>query len=89
MGAPLTKVFEVQVGGSIHQALSKLKHSWDLWNSEPFLIIDPKHSQKVDELLSGTFHEMKDVIKVVTLDKVEELYNHLIADKKLKKEFGL
>jgi predicted RNA-binding protein len=32
-GVP-TKVFEVQVGGSIHQAMSKLKHAFDLWNSE-------------------------------------------------------
>lgn len=87
-GVP-TKVFEVQVGGNIHQALSKLKHAWDLWNSEPFLIIDPKHRPKVDELLSGTFHELAGVIKVTTLDKVEELYNHLVSDRKLLEEFGL
>ena len=87
-GVP-TKSFEVQVGGSIHQALAKLKHAWDLWNSEPYLIIDPKHQAKTDELLSGTFHEMKPVIRVVTVDRVEELYNHLISDRKLLEEFGL
>lgn len=87
-GVP-TKVFEVQVGGSVHQALSKLKHAWDLWNSEPFLIIDPKHKQKVDELLSGTFHEMSGVIKIVTIDKVEELYNHLISQRELLGQLGL
>lgn len=87
-GVP-TKVFEVQVGGSIHQALSKLKHAWDLWNSEPFLIIDSIHKQKVNELLSGTFHEMQKIIKVVVTDKVEELYDHLISDRKLFEEFGL
>lgn len=87
-GVP-TKVFEVQVGGSIHQALSKLKHSWDLWNSEPYLIIDPVHKEKVDDLLSGTFHEMRSIIKVITLDRVKELYNHLVSDRELLKEFGL
>lgn len=87
-GVP-TRVFEVQVGGSIHQALAKLKHAWDLWNSEPFLIIDVKHKEKVDELLSGTFHEMAKVIKVVTLDKVDELYSSLVSEKKLLEEFGL
>lgn len=87
-GVP-TKVFEVQVGGNIHQALSKLKHAWDLWNSEPFLIVDSQQRKKVDELLSGTFHEMAGAIKVITLDRVEELYNHLISDRKIKEEFGL
>jgi len=87
-GVP-TRVFEVQIGGNIHQALSKLKHSYDLWNSEPFLIIDPGQKQKVNELLSGTFHEMSGIIKVVIVDKVEELYKHLISEKKLFKEFGL
>ena len=29
-GVP-TKVFEVQIGGNPHQALSKLKHAFDLW----------------------------------------------------------
>lgn len=87
-GVP-TKVFEVQVGGSPHQALSKLKHAWDLWNSEPFLIVDPNQKQKVDELLSGTFHEMSGVIKIVTIDKVEELYNHLVSQRELLKQLGL
>lgn len=87
-GVP-TKVFEVQIGGSIHQAMSKLKHTWDLWNSEPFLIIDAENRQKTDELLSGTFHEMARVIKVIGVDRVEELYAHLISDRKLFEEFGL
>lgn len=87
-GVP-TKVFEVQVGGSPHQALSKLKHAYDLWNSEPFLIVDPDQKQKIDELLSGTFHEMAGVIKIVTLDKVEELYTHLVSHRELLKQLGL
>lgn len=87
-GVP-TKVFEVQVSGNIHQALSKLKHAWDLWNSEPFLIVDPRHKQKVDELLSGTFHEIAPIMKIITLDKVDELYNRLIAEKELFEELGL
>lgn len=87
-GVP-TRVFEVQVGGSIHQALSKLKHAWDLWNSEPFLIIEPQQRQKAEELLSGTFHEIRKVIKVIDTDKVEELFNYLASGKKIKEEFGL
>jgi len=87
-GVP-TRVFEVQIGGNIHQAISKLKHAWDLWNSEPFLIIEPQQRQKAEELLSGTFHEIQKVLKIITTDKVEELYNYLISSRKLKEEFGL
>jgi len=87
-GVP-TKVFEVQIGGSIHQALSKLKHSFDLWNSEPFIIVDKKSLPKVENLLSGTFHELKPHIQVIPLDKVEELYTTLTKQKSLREDFGL
>lgn len=87
-GVP-TKVFEVQIGGSIHQALSKLKHAFDLWNSEPFLIIDEESKRKADELLSGTFHELEPYVKVIPLDKVNQLYKALTGEKGLKEEFGL
>lgn len=85
----ITKVFEVQVSGSPHQALAKLKHAFDLWNSEPYLIIDESSKIKVNELLSGTFHELKPFIKVIPLEKVETLYQLLTNEKTLKEEFGL
>lgn len=87
-GVP-TKVFEVQIGGSIHQALAKLKHAFDLWNSEPFLIIDEKSKTKATQLLSGTFHELGPHIKVIPLSQVEKLYVSLMDTKILKKRFGL
>lgn len=87
-GVP-TRVFEVQISGSIHQAIAKLKHAFDLWNSEIFLIIRPEDKIKVDELLGGTFHEIEPFLRVVTIDKIEELYKHLLSDLKLKKELGL
>lgn len=87
-GVP-TKVFEVQIGGSPHQALAKLKHAFDLWNSEPFLIIDEKSRRKAKELLSGTFHELEPYVKLIPLDKVDQLYKALTGEKSLKEEFGL
>jgi len=87
-GVP-TKVFEVQIGGSPHQALSKLKHAFDLWNSEPFIIVNRGSLPKVNDLLSGTFHELKPHINVVSTDKVEELYQSLAKQKSLRENFGL
>lgn len=86
-GVP-TKVFEVQISGSIHQALGKLKHSFDLWNSEPYLIIKETDRRKADELLSGTFHEMANIVKVVTTDKIEKFYSFLKESTRLKKDLG-
>jgi hypothetical protein len=31
-------VFEVQISGNFYEALAKLKHAWDKWNSRPFLV---------------------------------------------------
>lgn len=87
-GVP-TKVFEVQIGGSPHQALSKLKHAFDLWNSEPFIIVDSENLKKVEELLSGTFHELKPHIHVISTDKVKEFFDFLTKEASYKKDFGL
>lgn len=87
-GVP-TKVFEVQIGGSPHQALAKIKHAHDLWNSEPFIIVDKESLPKVEELLSGTFHELKPDIHIITTDKVQELYESLKKESLLRKNFGL
>lgn len=87
-GVP-TKVFEVQVGGSPHQALAKLKHAFDLWNSDPFIIVEQSSLSKVEELLSGTFHELRPYIKVISTDKVEKLFESLTGEANLKKDFGL
>jgi predicted RNA-binding protein len=87
-GVP-TKVFEVQIGGSPHQALSKLKHAFDLWNSEPFIIVDQENLRKVEELLSGTFHELHPYIRIILADKVQDLYDSLTKETSLKKAFGI
>lgn len=87
-GVP-TRVFEVQVGGSPHQALAKLKHAFDLWNSDPFIIVEQNSLAKVEELLSGTFHELRPYIKVISIDKVEKLFESLTSQSNLMKDFGL
>jgi predicted RNA-binding protein len=84
-----TYVFEVQIGGDIYHALGKLKHAFDLWNSNTFLIIHEKDIEKADALLNGTFHEMKERIKIITPQKVSELYQQKKRWVDLEKEIGL
>ena len=73
-GSVPTYVFEVQVGGDLHHALGKLKHAYDIWNSQTILALPPEDVPKARELLSGTFHEARDRVKMMTLSDVQNLY---------------
>jgi predicted RNA-binding protein len=84
-----TYAFEIQIGGDIYHALAKLKHAHDLWNSNIYLVLDEKHREKAGELLSGTFHEITNVLKIINLEQVHELYLLQINDVKMRQQMGL
>jgi predicted RNA-binding protein len=84
-----TYAFEIQIGGDIYHALAKLKHAYDLWNSNIYIVIDEKHRSKCDELLSGTFHEITNIVKIININQVSDLYTLQIDDVKLRKQLGL
>jgi predicted RNA-binding protein with PUA-like domain len=88
-GSVPTYVFEVQIGGSLHQALAKLKHAYDIWNSNIFIVSGEKDLQKISQLTSGTFHEIQDLLHIITVDKFDKMYELQIEDNRLKKEIGL
>lgn len=88
-GSVPTYVFEIQIGGNLHQALSKLKHAHDIWNSNIFLVAQKDDLTKANQLLSGTFHEIERVIKIWTPEKVKQLYKAQSEDLKIKEEMGL
>ena len=69
-----TYVFEVQVSGDIYHALAKLKHAYDLWNSHIYIVAADNDRNKVNSLLSGTFHEIDQRINFIELNQVAELY---------------
>jgi hypothetical protein len=84
-----TYVFEVQIGGDIYHALGKLKHAWDIWNSNLFLIIEKERIQEVEKLLSGTFHEIRDKIRIINIEDAKELYQSKNKVKELEKKLGI
>lgn len=84
-----TYVFEIQVGGDIYHALAKLKHAFDLWNSHIFLIASETDYSKTENLLSGTFHEIRNRIRFIDLTKIDELYNLKQAYFDLEKDLGI
>jgi len=88
-GSVPTYVFEVQVGGDIYHALGKLKHAFDIWNSNIFLVADEKALKGAEGLLCGTFHEIQDKLKKLTIQKVHELYQAKYKWNKLEEEIGI
>ncbi|NQS99359.1 MAG: hypothetical protein HQ591_12995 [candidate division Zixibacteria bacterium] len=87
-GAP-TYVFEIQLGGDMYHALGKLKHAYDLWNSNIFIITTNESLNLLYNLLSGTFHEIRDKIKKISPEKIAELYVKKSSWIELEREIGL
>lgn len=84
-----TYVFEVQVGGDIYHAMSKLKEAFDLWNSHIFLVATNQERGKYEELLAGTFHEVADRMHFIEIGLVKELLGKKRDYKKLEQALGI
>ena len=82
-------VFEVQIGGDLYHALGKLKHAFDLWNSNIFLVVAGEDVRKARQLLAGTFHEISGKVKLVEVDKVKELFRRKKAYRDFEAELGI
>lgn len=84
-----TYVFEVQIGGDLYHALGKLKHAHDIWNSRIFLVASENDLGSVNQLLSGTFHEIKTLLRFIKIEKVQSLYKSKQNIYEIEKELGL
>lgn len=84
-----TYVFEVQVGGDVYHAIAKLKHAYDLWNSHIFLVADQQERGRCEQLLGGTFHEIRGVLRFLPIDKICELYKRKRAFKDLERQLDI
>lgn len=71
-----TYVFEVQMGGDLYHALGKLKHAFDIWNSNIFLVAATEEREKVNTLLSGTFHEISGKLRFIEVDTLQKLFEN-------------
>ncbi|UCC16105.1 MAG: hypothetical protein JSU58_06935, partial [Dehalococcoidales bacterium] len=89
MNSVPTYVFEVQVSGDIYHALAKLKHAYDLWNSHIYIVAAGNDQNKVNNLLSGTFHEINHRINFIELNQVTELYEKKRSYFDLEKSLGI
>ncbi len=80
----LSHVFEVQVAGSVDSALTRLKHAYDAQRSRPFLVIaDERAARFAEKRLTGSFHEIWEVITVIGTGELKRLYDALHSQKDL------
>lgn len=84
-----TYVFEIQIGGNLHQAMSKLKHAYDVWNSHVYLVTPEEDFEKANQLLSGTFHEIQGRLRLIDCPQVRELLEKKKGYMLLEKELGI
>jgi hypothetical protein len=74
----LSHVFEVQISGSVDSALTRLKHAYDAQRSRPFLVIaDERDTRFAGKRLSGSFHEILEVITIIGVGELKQLYESM------------
>ncbi len=84
-----TYVFEVHVSGNIHSALAKLKHAYDIWNSNIFLVSTRDQKAVSDRLLSGMFHEIQGRVKFIEISQIKRLLESKKQYYDLEAELGI
>jgi len=81
--------WEVHIGGNFFEALAKLKHAWDLWKADPYLVTTARFEDEARKLLGGTFHEIKPHIRIINWQGVVRLYKLLTEATGIEKELRL
>ncbi len=81
--------FEVQLGGNLFESLSKLKHAFDLWNTIPILVTTTEQIKEAKMWIEGSFHELKDVFRVISWEELKEYYNTKRKVKELENKLRL
>lgn len=80
----LSHVFEVQISGSVDSALTRLKHAYDAQRSRPFLVIaDERDKRFAGKRLTGSFHEIWEIITVIGVGELQRLYEALKTNEDL------
>lgn len=82
-------VFEVQFGGNLFESLSKLKHAFDIWNSIPVLVTDASQIDEAKKWIEGSFHELKEVFRIISWEDVKEYYYEKRKIKELETKLKL
>jgi len=81
--------WEVHIGGNFFEALAKLKHAWDLWKADPYLVTTERFEEEARKLLGGTFHEIKSHIRIINWREIVRLYKLLVETSQTEEKLRL
>lgn len=82
-------VFEVHVKGSLEAALLRLKHAYDLWESQIFLVSTEDQLKEAQSKFLGELHELKDKVTLLEVKNVKEFCDFKGKFEWLERKFGL
>lgn len=82
-------VFEVHMKGSLEAALLRLKHAYDLWESQIFLVSTEESLKEAQSKFLGELHELKDKVILLDVKNVKEFYDFKGKFEWLERKFGL
>lgn len=82
-------VFEVHLKGSLEAALLRLKHAYDLWESQVFLVSTEDQLKEAQAKFLGELHEISDKVVLLNIKNVEEFYSFKGRFEWLERKFGL
>ena len=89
-GASPKYIFEIEDKGGFYRALAKLKHCFDLWGfPKLFIVVKKEEIPRIHQFLDGTFHEIKDCLKILDMDKINEMYEAEKRSFDVKRNTGL
>jgi predicted RNA-binding protein len=85
-------VFEVHIKGNLGDALLRLKHAHDRWESQLFLVsTEDQLNEAKTKYLTGALHELAETgaLTLLKIDEVKEFHNFKSQYEWLEKRFGL
>jgi len=80
--------FEIHISGNLHADLAKLKYAKERWNCIPVLITDENGKAKANKLINGPFSELKNSIRIITVDDICSFYEVVRRLKEMHKKLG-
>lgn len=83
------KVFEVEFRSDVDKALSRLKHAYDLWHPELYLVVADERNQEraeklVKPLVRGAFAQLRDKLTILSVEDVVSLHQSLYKNKRVR-----
>ncbi len=87
-GTP-TYAFEVELSGGLDRAVNKLNRCFQLWSTEPRVILPSKDITRINTIVSSFGTKFQKAVIAVDCDRLKQIYEKKKEFKILEREIGL